>query len=249
MRSIRANAERRDRCRGVTGADENRNAEHDARCAHEATAPPHRTIVPRLSPRRASGAIRRCRRFTDQRGRRFSFEKLPERVVFLPMPGPSTSRDRWNGAHIVGINAHRRRRCAKESCLRRFPKVLGSRPTSNGAGSHSERRNRSCAAARCRFSVGDISDRRSRTHRPSRARYARRLQDDLAGFITTLGRVAGNETHAAAVLARLEAEKRRIETAMSSIADVSVRACFISTAPRRFFAVSARNPITISISG
>ena len=61
MRSIRANAERRDRCRGVTGADEIQNAERNAWLADETTALAHRAIVPRRSPRRASGASRRRR--------------------------------------------------------------------------------------------------------------------------------------------------------------------------------------------
>ena len=44
---------------------------------------------------------------TDQRGRSVAFEKLPQRVVFLPIPGPATfiAID-GSERKIVGMNAH-----------------------------------------------------------------------------------------------------------------------------------------------
>ena len=174
----------------------------------------------------------------DQRGRSIAFEKLPQRTVFLPIPGPATfiAID-GSERKIAGMNGYSASAMREGLLGKMFPGfakiptnvVTGAADPSNfNPNVESILALRPDAVFQWATSAIDVLERTGLPVLGMRAG----TQEDIAGFITMLGQVAGNEPRAAAVLARQDAEKRRIEAAMNGIAIRSVRACSISTAPR-----------------
>jgi iron complex transport system substrate-binding protein len=162
---------------------------------------------------------------TDQRGRSVAFEKLPERTVFLPIPGPATfiAID-GSERKIAGMNGYSASAMREGLLGKMFPGfsriptnvVTGAADPSNfNPNVESILALRPDAVFQWATSAIDVLERTGLPVLGMRAG----SQEDLAGFVTMLGQVSGNEPRAAAVLARQDAEKSRIEAAMSGIAD------------------------------
>lgn len=164
---------------------------------------------------------------TDQRGRSVPFDKLPQRLVFLPIPGPATyiAID-GSERKIVGMNGYSGS-AMREGLLGKMFPGFAKIPTNviMGAADASNFNPNVESILALRPDVvfqwatsGDAIGVLERTGLPVLGMRAG-SQEDLTGFITMLGQVAGNEPRAAAVLARQQAEKLRIEAAMSGVAE------------------------------
>jgi len=167
---------------------------------------------------------------TDQRGRRVEFEKLPQRVVFLPIPGPATfiAID-GSERKIVGMNAHSASAMREGLLGKIFPGfaqiptnvVMGASDPSNfNPNVESILALRPDAVFQWATSAGgDSIGVLDRTGVPVLGMRAG-SHDDLAGFITVMGQVAGNEVRATDLLRRQEEVIRRIEGVMSGVRDL-----------------------------
>jgi iron complex transport system substrate-binding protein len=178
----------------------------------------------------AMGQPARAVDITDQRGRSVAFEKLPQRVVFLPIPGPATfiAVD-GSERKIVGMNAHSASAMREGLLGRMFPGfariptnvVMGAGDPSNfNPNVESILALRPDAVFQWATSVsGDVIGVLDRTGVPVLGMRAG-SQEDLAGFITVMGQVAGDEARAADLLARQEQVMRKLESAMSGAPDL-----------------------------
>ncbi len=167
---------------------------------------------------------------TDQRGRSVAFEKLPQRLVFLPIPGPATfiAID-GSERKIVGMNAHSASAMREGILGKMFPGfaqiptnvVMGASDASNFTPNvESILALRPDAVFQWATSAsGDVISVLDRTGVPVLGMRAG-SQDDIAGFIAMIGRIAGNEARAAELLQRQEKEKHRIEAVMASARDL-----------------------------
>lgn len=164
---------------------------------------------------------------TDQRGRSVAFDTLPQRMVFLPIPGPATFIAIDGSEHrIAGMNGYSAS-AMREGLLGKMFPGFAKIPTNvvmGGADASNFNPNvESILALRPDVvfqwaTSGDAIGVLERTGLPVLGMRAG-SQEDLAGFITMLGQVAGNAPRAGAVLARQQAEKLRIEAAMSGVAE------------------------------
>ena len=149
---------------------------------------------------------------TDQRGRSVAFAKLPQRVVFLPIPGPATfiAID-GSERKIVGMNAHSASAMREGLLGRMFPGfaqiptnvVMGASDASNfNPNVESILALRPDVVFQWATSAsGDVIGVLDRTGVPVLGMRAG-SQDDLAGFITVMGQVTGNEARATDLLRR-----------------------------------------------
>lgn len=162
---------------------------------------------------------------TDQRGHSIAFDKPPQRIVFLPIPGPATfiAID-GSERKIAGMNGYSASAMREGLLGKMFPGfakiptnvVTGAADPSNfNPNVESILALRPDAVFQWATSAIDVLERTGLPVLGMRVG----SQAEIAGFITMLGQVAGNEPRAAAVLARQEEEKRRIEAAMSGVAE------------------------------
>ena len=162
---------------------------------------------------------------TDQRGRSVTFEKLPQRVVIFPIPGPATfiAVD-GSERKIVGMNAYAAGAMREGLLGKMFPGyaqiptgvVMGAGDPSNFAPNVE-----SILALRpdvvfqwANSAGGEAIGVLDRTGLPVLGMRVG-SQEENAGFIALTGRVAGNEARAADLLRRQDEVKRRIEGTMN----------------------------------
>ncbi len=163
---------------------------------------------------------------TDQRGQNVAFEKPPQRVVFLPIPGPATfiaidSSER----KIVGMNAHSASAMREGLLGKMFPGVAlistnvvvgASGPSNFNPNVESILALQPDVVFQWASSAIDVLDRTGLPVLGMRAG----SQEDLAGFIGLTGQVAGNQARATELLRRQNETMRRIEGIMSGSANL-----------------------------
>lgn len=164
---------------------------------------------------------------TDQRDRSVAFEKLPQRVVFLPIPGPATfiSID-GSERKIAGMNAYSASAMREGVMGRMFPgfaRIPTNVIMSTGDPAAFNPNVESILALKpdvvfqwATSASGDVIAVLDRTGIPVLGMRAG-SQEDVAGFISMIGAVSGNTPRAAELLARQNEERRRIEAAMSGL--------------------------------
>lgn len=166
---------------------------------------------------------------TDQRGRSVIFKDLPQRIVFIPIPGPATfmAIDR-SDRKIVGMNSFSAS-AMREGLLGRifpgFSKIQTNVLMNTGDPSSFNPNVESILALRpdvvfqwTTSASGDVIGVLDRTGIPVLGMRAG-AYENVAGFVSMLGQVSGNEQRAASLLQRQDTELRRIEAAMSGLAD------------------------------
>jgi iron complex transport system substrate-binding protein len=166
---------------------------------------------------------------TDQRGRSVAFDKPPQRVVFVPIPGPATfiSID-GSERKIVGMNGYSASAMREGLLGKMFPGfariptnvVMGATDASvfdpNVEGILALKPD--VVFQWATSASGDVIGVLDRTGVPVLGMRAG-SQEDIAGFITMIGQVSGNAPRAAELLARQDKERHIIEAAMSGLAD------------------------------
>lgn len=166
---------------------------------------------------------------TDQRGRSVAFDKLPQRVVFVPIPGPATfiSID-GSERKIVGMNGYSASAMREGLLGKMFPGfaristnvVMGATDASvfdpNVEGILALKPD--VVFQWATSASGDVISVLDRTGVPVLGMRAG-SQEDLAGFITMIGQVSGNAPRAAELLARQDKERHIVEAAMSGLDD------------------------------
>jgi len=167
---------------------------------------------------------------TDQRGRSVTFEKLPQRVLILPIPGPATfiAVD-GSERKIVGMNAYAASAMREGLLGKMFPGftkiptnvVMGAADPSNFTPNvESILALRPDAVFQWANSAGgDSIAVLDRTGLPVLGMRVG-SQEENAGFITLTGQVAGNEARAADLIRRQDEVRRRIEGVMSNARDL-----------------------------
>lgn len=167
---------------------------------------------------------------TDQRGRTIASEKLPQRVVFLPIPGPAAfiTID-GNERKIVGMNGYSAS-AMREGLLGKMFPGFAQIPTNVVMGasdpSNFNPNVESILALRpdvvfqwVTSASGDPIGVLDRTGVPVLGMRVG-SQEENAGFITLMGQVAGNEARATDLLQRQQEVVRRIDRVMSGVRDL-----------------------------
>ena len=166
---------------------------------------------------------------SDQRGRSVTFGKLPQRVVFLPIPGPATfiSID-GSERKIVGMNGYSASAMREGLLGKMFPGFarIATNVVMGAADPSVFNPNVETILALqpdvvfqwANSASGDVIGVLDRTGLPVLGMRAA-SQEDIAGFITMIGEVSGNARRAAELLARQDKERRKIEAVMSGLSD------------------------------
>ncbi|WP_213769441.1 ABC transporter substrate-binding protein [Bradyrhizobium sp. dw_78] len=166
---------------------------------------------------------------TDQRGRSVTFDKPPQRLVFVPIPGPATfiSID-GSERKIVGMNGYSASAMREGLLGKMFPGftristnvVMGATDASvfdpNVEGILALKPD--VVFQWATSASGDVIGVLDRTGVPVLGMRAG-SQEDLAGFITMIGQVSGNAPRATELLARQDKERHTIEAAMSGLTE------------------------------
>ncbi len=160
----------------------------------------------------------------DQRGRTVSLSKPAQRIVFIPMPAPATfiSID-GSDRKIVGMNSYSAIAMRDGILGKLFPgycnistDILMGNPSSFSPNVESILALRPDAVFQWATSGKDVISVLDRTGLPV---LGMRLgtQDDFAGSVLMMGRVAGKEDRAKTLLDRQDAVMRRIEAEMKDL--------------------------------
>ncbi|WP_454632599.1 ABC transporter substrate-binding protein [Bradyrhizobium cenepequi] len=162
---------------------------------------------------------------TDQRGRTVAFDKLPERLVFIPIPAPSTfiAID-GNERKIVGMNEYSARAMREGILGKLFPgftrietnMTMGGDPSSFAPNVEAILALRPDAVFQWASTSADAISVLDRTGLPVLGMRVGSYEN-YAEYVRLMGKVAGKEARASELLRRQDEVRRRLAAALADL--------------------------------